>query len=69
VQRIGFPFAEIRFVSCGVSLGAVAASDRGRRARGEKREKTADKWGPPPCGVHVSKTDHQNHLMIKNERV
>jgi hypothetical protein len=37
----------------------VETEERERRGRGEKREErrdVADKWTPPPCGVHVSET-------------
>ena len=38
--------------------------DREKKDRGGN----TDKWAPPPCGVHVSKTAMQNYWMAKCER-
>jgi hypothetical protein len=40
---------------------------RRKRKRGGG-ERSADMWAPLPSRVHVSKTGHQNHPMVKIER-
>ena len=58
------------------SRGAREEGGFQRRVRGEERreekrqrgEGRADKWAPPPCGVHVTKTTTKTTPMAKYDR-
>ena len=41
---------------------------RVRREEREKGERRADRWAPPSCGVHVSKTTLKTTRMAKCDR-
>jgi hypothetical protein len=50
-------------------LLAASGGDRTEEREGERRrENMVEKRVLLPCGVHISETCHQNHLMVKNER-
>jgi hypothetical protein len=49
----------------GDSGGQRRGERREEREREGRRERSADRWAPLPSGIHVSKTGHQNHPMVK----
>lgn len=69
VERLGPTIPALQWWHGGTTL-EIWREEREQEEETKTRERRGDDWqqwqvGPLPCGVHVNKTSHQNHWMVK----